>query len=86
MMITFLPPIQIIPLSAFQNLENTVYCIYLLIRQMLIEHLLFAGAHPGPADTAVNKPDTNRCLYGADIAVRTTDKEQMHRGSVAMIT
>lgn len=86
MMITFLPPIQIIPLSAFQNLENTVYCIYLLIRQMLIEHLLFAGAHPGPADTAVNKPDTNPCLYGAGIAVRTTDKKQMHRGSVAMIT
>lgn len=59
MMITFLPPIQIIPLSTFQNLESTVCCIYLLIRQMLIEHLLFAGAHPGPADTAVNKPDTN---------------------------
>lgn len=59
MMITFLPPIQIIPLSTFQNLESTVYCIYLLIRQMLIEHLLFAGAHPGPADTAVNKADTN---------------------------
>lgn len=59
MMITFLPPIQIIPLSTFQNLESTVYCIYLLIRKMLIEHLLFAGAHPGPADTAVNKADTN---------------------------